>query len=212
MNRLSEVEAAITTVQNNADAAKSSFEPSGRSMISSPGCGSALARRWAVMGSLGWDLEAAELLKRAKECLHLAEVAETEYDMLACMRTPGSMVKLRLKSPELVADVRNRFSTIAKTYSESAETQKVVWLNFQKTDQERLPGRQQNKASKLMQEILKEKGSTAVLEFIVRPFRKVKLNTTPVAEFPWSGMHWTNHADKHFTKDEQRDILESVQN
>jgi len=211
-NRLTEVEASLTTMQNSVEAAGSSFQPSGGSMLTSPGHGGTLARRWAVIGSLGWDLEAAELLRRAKECLSLAQVAETEYDMLSCMRTPGSMVKLRLKSEELVSDVRNRFSTVGKTYSVSTDNQKVVWLNFMKSEQERLPGRQQNRASKLMQEVLTAKGSTDIVESVVRPFRKIKLSSTPVAEFPVTGMRWTNHAATHFSKEEQRDILDAVQN
>jgi TolA-binding protein len=45
---------------------------------------------WLIMGNLGWDLNAEQLLANAKTVLQEAEFAE--FSMLSPMRTPGSTV------------------------------------------------------------------------------------------------------------------------
>ena len=163
---------------------------------------------WAVIGNLGWDLSAPQLLERARQILSEARVDSAKYDLLSAMKTPGSACSLRFESPEVLQDVRKKVYHLEKAFRQDG---KCVWLDRQKSSSELRPGRQLNRAHGLVEEFLTGKGSTAQATKDHRGIKRLMISSVVVASIGRQGLVWKADAAAHIDKETQEEITFAVE-
>ena len=212
--RIVQLEAAHTTVDSRVDKLEESHsgQPHAGNDASNSGnyanvASSGRLEKWAVIGNLGWDTPAEELLSRAKEALRIAQIAETEYSMLQPMRAPGSACSLRFNESSDLDDARKKVRSIVKSYRQDG---KPVWLDRQKSEQELRPGRQLNKSVALVKEHLESIGSTAIASADHRGIKKVLVSGVIVATVTRAGLVWKTEASAHIAQDVREEISFAV--
>jgi hypothetical protein len=109
--------------------------------------------RWAIVGNVGFDTPANILCDRVKKALEDAG-AKCKYDMLCAVRDPGSMVTLRFES---AADLKFCNAAIRCLKRKHPECNAAMWLDRQKTDEERLPARHTHKAFDVLKMLAQDK-------------------------------------------------------
>ena len=202
-----EMQASIKALEDETTTLKEQSQQSARPVLppTQPVTASSLHgyTNWAVLGNLGWDLNADQLLSRARQTLAEAKIEESEWSLLSCLRTPGSTVRLRFNEADALADNKTKIRVLSKVWRNDG---KPVWMDAQKSDAELKPNRVLNRASSLVQQTLEAKGSSAVVEVQRGGFRRLKISGEIVATVSMMGLKWTEKAPSHLSREELDEI------
>ena len=207
--RIQDMEAQITTTSERVDVVQQTQQehtqmpPASNSQRSHTPQGYQRSEtNWGVIGNLGWDLGAEELLGRARQVLQLAKLEDSQWDMLSTLRTPGSTVSLRFSDPDTLEDASKRIRSINKSFM----SDKYVWCSRQKSSEELKPNRILNKTFNATLEILKAKGSSAPVEKIMRGVKRLTVSGCVCATVTQKGLKWSAEASKHLSEEDMQEI------
>ena len=106
-------------------------------------------RTIARMGNLGWDLDKAEVVKRAKQVLEEAEICNETYQDVVAVHRKGSMVEIEFHTP---TELRRAHFAVEMLDREFQKDRKV-WLSVAKTEAELRPGRIYRRLNLSLQEL-----------------------------------------------------------
>ena len=160
------------------------------------------------MGNLGYDLDADELLTRAKKVLSEAGVKEEDFDFMYVEREPGSMASFLAKTPALLRAAIIRVQSLKRSMPDNPD--KVVWMGVARTREENAENKRIHRLHGFVvaiEQTRPEPEQGRVEEDIGG--RSVKVNGHIAAILPYNGMlRLTNWARNRWSGPECEELVD----